>query len=108
MPELDAIVVARYPWNAALRELVQSAERHGVPLVFDCDDLVFDVGFAELVMSSLGKDPDVNAEWDVWFAYMGRLQASLDACRGATTTNSRAGPPAVGVRRGRRRRSCPT
>ena len=87
VPELDAIVVARYPWNAALRELVQSADRHGVPLVFDCDDLVFDVGFAELVMSSLGKDPDVNAEWDVWFAYMGRLRASLDACRGATTTN---------------------
>ena len=49
---------------AALRELVQSAERHGVPLVFDCDDLVFDVRFAELVMSSLGKDVDVNAEWD--------------------------------------------
>jgi glycosyltransferase involved in cell wall biosynthesis len=88
VPELDAIVVARYPWNAALRELVQSAERHGVPLLFDCDDLVFDVGFAEVVMSSLGKDQDVNAEWDVWFAYMGRLNASLSACRAAMTTNT--------------------
>jgi hypothetical protein len=88
VPELDAIVVARYPWNAALRELAQKATAHGVPMIFDCDDLVFDVGFAELVMSSLGKDPDVNAEWDVWFAYMGRLNASLTACRGATTTNS--------------------
>ena len=101
-------MVARYPWNAALRELVQSADRHGVPLVFDCDDLVFDVGFAELVMSSLGKDADVNAEWDVWFAYMGRLNASLDACRGATTTNSLLASRLVGLRRGRRRRSCPT
>ncbi|CAB4959879.1 unannotated protein [freshwater metagenome] len=88
VPELDAIVVARYPWGAALRELVQKAEAHDVPLVFDCDDLVFDVGFAELVMSSLGKDQDVHAEWDVWFAYMGRLNASLGACRAATTTNS--------------------
>ena len=88
VPELDAIVVARYPYGAALRELIQRAEAHDVPLVFDCDDLVFDVGFAELVMSSLGKDQDVNAEWDVWFAYMGRLNASLAACRGATTTNS--------------------
>lgn len=87
LPEIDVVVVARYPWNAALRELVQAARAHRVPLVFDCDDLVFDVGFAELVMSSLGKDPDVNAEWDVWFAYMGRLGASLEACRGATTTN---------------------
>ena len=88
VPELDVIVVARYPWNAALRELAQKASAHGVPMIFDCDDLVFDVGFAELVMSSLGKDPDVNAEWDVWFAYMGRLNASLAECRGATTTNS--------------------
>ena len=88
VPELDAIVVARYPYGAGLRELVQRAEAHGVPLVFDCDDLVFDVGFAEVVMSSLGKDQDVNAEWDVWFAYMGRLNASLTACRGAMTTNA--------------------
>lgn len=88
VPQLDAIVVARYPWNAALRELAQKAAAHDVPMIFDCDDLVFDVGFAELVMSSLGKDPEVNAEWDVWFAYMGRLNASLTACRGATTTNS--------------------
>jgi len=88
VPDLDAIVVARYPYGAALRELIQKAEAHDVPLVFDCDDLVFDTGFAELVMSSLGKDEDVNAEWDVWFAYMGRLNASLAACRGATTTNS--------------------
>ncbi|GAB3037034.1 hypothetical protein GCM10011376_31990 [Nocardioides flavus (ex Wang et al. 2016)] len=88
VPQLDAIVVARYPYNAALRELIQKAQAHDVPLIFDCDDLVFDVGFAELVMSSLGKDQEVNAEWDVWFAYMGRLNASLAACRGAMTTNS--------------------
>ena len=88
VPELDAIVVVRYPYGAALRELVQKADAHDVPLLFDCDDLVFDVGFAELVMTSLGKDQDVNAEWDVWFAYMGRLNASFSACRGATTTNS--------------------
>ncbi|NPD03278.1 glycosyltransferase [Nocardioides sp. zg-1308] len=87
VPQLDLVVVARYPYGAALRELIQRAEKHGVPLVFDCDDLVFDVRFAELVMSSLGKDQDVNAEWDVWFAYMGRLNASLRACRGALTTN---------------------
>jgi glycosyltransferase involved in cell wall biosynthesis len=88
VPQLDLVVVARFPYGAALRELVQKADKHGVPLVFDCDDLVFDVRFAELVMSSLGKDQDVNAEWDVWFAYMGRLNASLAACRGALTTNA--------------------
>ena len=88
VPQLDAIVVARYPYGAALRELIQTADAHDVPMLFDCDDLVFDVGFAELVMSSLGKDQEVNAEWDVWFAYMGRLNASLASCRGAMTTNS--------------------
>lgn len=88
VPQLDLVVVARYPYGAGLRELIQRAEKHDVPLVFDCDDLVFDVRFAELVMSSLGKDQEVNAEWDVWFAYMGRLNATLGACRGALTTNA--------------------
>lgn len=88
IPRLDAVVVTRFPYGGALRELIQRTTQHGVPLIFDCDDLVFDVRYAGAVMDSLGRDSDVNAEWDVWYAYMGRLHTSMQACGSAITTNT--------------------
>jgi glycosyltransferase involved in cell wall biosynthesis len=89
LPDLDAIVIVRYPYNAALGRLIDRAKRHGVPLVFDCDDLVFDIEYVPLIMETLGKDPEDVREWDVWFAYLGRLEASLRHCSWAVTTTDR-------------------
>jgi glycosyltransferase involved in cell wall biosynthesis len=86
VPDLDAIVIVRYPYNAALGRLIDRARRHDVPMVFDCDDLVFDIDFAPQIMETLGKDPEDVREWDVWFAYLGRLEASLRHCGSAITT----------------------
>jgi len=86
VPDLDAIVIVRYPYNAALGRLIDLAKRHDVPLVFDCDDMVFDIEFAPLIMETLRKDPRDAREWDVWYAYLGRLEASLRHCSGAITT----------------------
>ncbi len=87
VPQLDAIVLARHGYGGNVRRLAAAAARHGVPVLFDCDDLVFDVSYADLIMDSLGRDPTVSLDWDVWFAYMGRLGATLRLCEGAFTTN---------------------
>ena len=92
-PSSTRSCVARYPLNAALRELAadrrpRTASRCSSTATTSSSTS----GFAELVMSSLGKDPDVNAEWDVWFAYMGRLNASLGRCRGASRPTRRSSP----------------
>src|SRR5690606_28945563 len=87
VPQLDAIVLARFKYGGNLRRLVAHARQHGVPLIFDCDDLVFDVSYADLIMDSLGRDASVSLDWDVWYAYMGRLNAALRSCEAAMTTN---------------------
>ena len=87
VPQLDAIVLARHRYGGNVRRLAATAERAGVPLLFDTDDLVFDTSYAGLVMDSLGRDATVSLDWDVWFSYMGRLNATLDLCEGAFTTN---------------------
>jgi glycosyltransferase involved in cell wall biosynthesis len=86
VPDLDAVVLVRYPYNAAVGRLIDRAKRYDVPLAFDCDDLVFDIEFVPLIMETLGKDPRDVREWDVWFAYLGRLEASLRHCTSAITT----------------------
>lgn len=87
VPRLDAIVLARHRYGGHVRRLAATAERAGVPLLFDTDDLVFDTAYADLVMDSLGRDASVSLDWDVWFSYMGRLNATLRLCQGALTTN---------------------
>ncbi|GAA5123407.1 hypothetical protein GCM10023339_43250 [Alloalcanivorax gelatiniphagus] len=85
--QLDAIVLVRHRYGGNVRRLAATAARAGVPLLFDTDDLVFDTRYADLVMDSLGRDTTVSLDWDVWFSYMGRLDATLRLCTGAFTTN---------------------
>lgn len=87
VPQLDAIVLVRHRYGGHVRRLAATAARAGVPLLFDSDDLVFDTSYADMMMDSLGRDSTVSLDWDVWYAYMGRLNATLRLCEGAFTTN---------------------
>ena len=59
-----------------------------IPVLFDSDDLVFDVGNAHLVVDSLNLDQSNEAVWDYWFSYMGRIGAGLRLCDAFVTTNA--------------------
>jgi glycosyltransferase involved in cell wall biosynthesis len=89
VPELDAVVLVRYPWSGPLQRLVDKAHHHGVPLVFDTDDLVFDPSLVPLVMDALHVDRDDFRNWQLWYAYTAQLGETLSACGSAITT----GPP---------------
>ncbi len=89
VPELDALVLVRYPWSGPLQRLVDKAHHHDVPLVFDTDDLVFDPSLVPLVMDALHVDRDDFRNWQLWYAYTAQLRETLSACGAALTT----GPP---------------
>lgn len=84
---LDAIVVTRFQYGAALDRLMQKARRADTRILFDSDDLVFDVQFAPLVMDSLAQDCELHANWDAWYSYMGRLNSTAKLCDAGITTN---------------------
>lgn len=87
IPLLDAIVITRFQYGAALERVVRRVRQCGVRVLFDCDDLVFDVRYAPLVMDSLGQDIEDEARWDYWYGYMGRLGASAQLADAGITTN---------------------
>lgn len=84
---LDAVVITRFPYTAALGRLIDRARQHDVKLVFDCDDLVFDPAFAPAIMDSLEPGNDNPDDWNYWFAYLGRIHATMSECEEGTTTN---------------------
>jgi len=85
---LDALVLVRYPFSAPLQRLVDRARHHDVRLIFDSDDLVFDPELVQVVMDAVGADREDFRNWQLWFAYMAQLNATMSACRGGLTTGT--------------------
>ena len=87
LAEIDTLVVARVRYDAELAQLIATARAHGVRVLFDCDDLVFDTRYVHLVLDTLAQDPEHPGAWDWWFAYIGRIEATARLCDGGITTN---------------------
>lgn len=83
---LDAIVVVRYPYGAALSRFLTRAGHAGVPLVFDVDDLVFDPELVPLLMEAIGENIERFARWETWYAQTAQLQATARSCQAGLTT----------------------
>ena len=87
LPEIDTLVVARVRYDHVVARLIAAARAHGVRVLFDCDDLVFDTRYVHLVLDTLAQDAAHPGAWDWWFAYMGRIEATARLCDGGIATN---------------------
>jgi glycosyltransferase involved in cell wall biosynthesis len=88
LPRLTTLVLARVQISRAMSDLITAARLHGVRILLDCDDLVFDVRFAQLVSVNNDQDFDSEAHLFGWYGYVGRLQAVAQQCDGGITTNA--------------------
>ena len=82
----DALVVCRTRYDAAVGHLLNLAHSRGVLTIYDCDDLIFDPGYAHLLMHALDQ-PMFEKSWDAWFALTARNGATLQLCQRAIVTN---------------------
>ena len=87
LPEIDTLVVARVRYDHVVARLIAAARAHGVRVLFDCDDLVFDTRYVHLVLDTLAQDAAHPGAWDWWFAYVGRIEATARLCDGGIATN---------------------
>jgi glycosyltransferase involved in cell wall biosynthesis len=83
----DALVICRTRYNAAVARILTRARARGIPVLFDCDDLVFDTGHVHLLVDSLNLNQYDEAVWDGFFASVGRIGATLRLCDTFVATN---------------------
>ena len=86
--ELDVLVICRTRYDAMVARLLSAARANRVHVLFDCDDLVFDTRYVQLLVETLDQDTAREALWDDWFASMGRIEATMRHCDGGIATNS--------------------
>lgn len=82
--KVDVIVFARVYWSYDLDLLIQASFKHDIPLVYDVDDLVFDVNKTPVLANNLNIPEE---ELDFWFAYFARRYYAAKYCKFYITTN---------------------
>lgn len=87
LPRIDVLVVGRYRYTHDLNQLISKARDYGKRVFFDVDDLIFDLDYLHLIVTTLDQDVTYPGLWDTWFAMIGRLGATLKLCEAAITTN---------------------
>lgn len=95
LPKCELLVLVRVRWTHFVEEMTTRAHILGKTVLFDADDLVFDLDYLNLVMNTLCIDlrTSVNsdANYDSWFSYVSRIGLSASRADGLITTNSYLG-----------------
>lgn len=86
--DIDVIVLVRLGYEVELARLIAVAKARNIPVVFDCDDLVFDIGYIHEILHTLDQDTKIKGMIDNWFSYVGRIEAVARLCDGGIATNS--------------------
>ena len=83
----DALVICRALYRPALDRMTLRARARGIPVIFDCDDLVFDPRYAPVIMHTLDLDLGSDRVLDTWYALLSRHQAAMRLCDRGIATN---------------------
>jgi glycosyltransferase involved in cell wall biosynthesis len=83
----DMLVICRTRYDHRVNHLVAAFRHRGKRVLYDTDDLVFNLDYVHLLIKTLDVDVTDQSLWNHWFAYLGRLGATLRLCDGVITTN---------------------
>jgi glycosyltransferase involved in cell wall biosynthesis len=86
LSSIHLLTLSRFRWTRVLDELVCDAKRMGVTILFDVDDMVFDLDKISVIMNVLNTN-EMHIAYDFWFAYSGRLCKAAELADGYVTTN---------------------
>lgn len=86
--QIDILVFVRTPWTIGIQNILSKAKSHGIPLLLDVDDLVFDVEKVPFIMNSLRFNLEEPKELDYWFAYCSRIWSVGNQMDGLIGTNT--------------------
>jgi len=93
LDRIDVIVVVRFRWSFSLEQLVNEAKKQKIKLIFDVDDLVYNVKYISLITAALNVNVQNHRvfafpnDMDFWFSYCSRLNLSGSYCDAIISTN---------------------
>lgn len=86
LKEVSRLIFCRTRWSLSFGQLIEQAKENGIPVLFDSDDLVFNLDKVPLIMHTLNTPftEDFTAHW---FSYVSRLYQLGKSCTATIGTN---------------------
>jgi glycosyltransferase involved in cell wall biosynthesis len=84
----DMLVLCRTRYDNRINYLITAFRKRGKRVLFDIDDLIFNIDYIHLILTTLDQNLENPKVWDDWLAYSGRIAATLRLCDSAITTNA--------------------
>ena len=84
----DVLIIVRARYTPGAARLISRAKIRGIPVYFDCDDLIFNTDYVHLVGNTLDQNLESEAVLDNWFARISRHGTLMRLCDGAIVTNA--------------------
>lgn len=82
----DIFVICRVKYSDKVDHLITRLKSRDVKIIFDVDDLIFNVDYVHLILNTLDQSLSEEA-WNHWFGMVGRIGQVLKMCDAAITTN---------------------
>lgn len=88
LDKVDLINIVRMRWTFQLDEFISRAKLKCTPIVFDVDDLVFNIEYLPLLTNTLNVNFANERDYEYWFSYIARMQYTASKVDGFITTNA--------------------
>ena len=86
LSDIDLITLIRVKWTFDIEKFVCDVKSKNIPVLFDVDDLVFNLDFLPLVMNTLNVEC-LEERYEYWFNYISRIYFTASKADGFITTN---------------------
>jgi glycosyltransferase involved in cell wall biosynthesis len=88
LDKVDLLVVVRFRWTFELDMIINLAKEKGIKVVFDIDDMVYNLEYLPIIVNTLSVNMESHADYDWWFAYISRINKTAMMCDAVITTNA--------------------
>lgn len=86
--KIDVVVFVRTRWSEKMEVALNKIKKNNIPILFDADDLVFDVEKIPLLTNTLNVNMKEKGAYSYWFSYVSRIWLMGKKCDGYITTNN--------------------
>lgn len=87
LDKIKLVIIVRTRWSLKLDNFISKTKKAGIGILFDVDDIVFDLKTLPLLMNTSNVDFNNPVNYEYWFSYVGRIWLTGSACDGFICTN---------------------
>ena len=85
---IDILVICRVQYCERIDQLITIARNRGKTVIYDIDDMVFDIKYVPLILNTIDAELKLPGIWNYRFGEVARYGATLSLCDKIITTNT--------------------